>query len=134
MRQSRRLLLAVALVALVLGIHRWVRPPSAVDSTALTVPASVLPESASKGPAAALPRPLFVEAQVAAKRLHVVELARGERPSPGDTNFPWRTRNTSKPLSRLIHDPHALLLRNALIDTASAEPVQVPKGDRKSVV
>lgn len=121
MRQSRRLIVAFALAALVLGTYRWMRPPARsgpapADSSA----------DASSNPA--LSRPLSVDARIAAKRLSFDELGKGMRPSPGDTNFPWRARNTTKTVDQLARDPHALLLRNALIDTASGQPLPVPAG------
>jgi subtilisin family serine protease/subtilisin-like proprotein convertase family protein len=128
MRQSRRLSLAVALVALVLGVHRWVLPPSSPEVVHPHVP---VPEPSSaiaaKVPANGEASQTAVGA-ASAKRLRFVELARGERPNPGDTNFPWRAQNTSQSIGKLLRDPHALLLRNALIDTASAEPIRVPEG------
>jgi alpha-tubulin suppressor-like RCC1 family protein/subtilisin-like proprotein convertase family protein len=40
-------------------------------------------------------------------------------------NFAWRLSNTSKPLKQLMHDPHAILLENAFIDT-SAKTINLP--------
>jgi subtilisin-like proprotein convertase family protein len=40
-------------------------------------------------------------------------------------HFAWRLSNTSKPLKQLVHDPHAILLENAFIDT-SAKTINLP--------
>ncbi len=45
-----------------------------------------------------------------------------------DPEFPHRLRNTDLPLSALVRSDHAILLANALVDTASAEPLRVPEG------
>lgn len=121
MRQSRRLIFAFALAALVLGTYRWVRPPARSAATVET-------PAASASQASTPSRLLSVGAQVTAKKLQFEELGRGIRPSPGDTNFPWRARNTAKSVDQLARDPHALLLRNALIDTASGKPLPLPAG------
>ncbi|HEV2330405.1 MAG TPA: S8 family serine peptidase [Verrucomicrobiae bacterium] len=39
----------------------------------------------------------------------------------------WRLSNTTNSLARLIHDPHAILLENALIDTDSRLNISIPK-------
>jgi len=44
-----------------------------------------------------------------------------------DPRRPWRLRNTSEPLAALRLKETAILLRNALIDTAIPEPVPIPK-------
>ena len=56
----------------------------------------------------------------------------GSRPAPAadrapvgnvpDPEFPFRLRNTGAPLAALLHDDHAILLRNALIDTTARPP------------
>src|SRR5262249_5014602 len=40
--------------------------------------------------------------------------------------FPLRLTNTSKTLKQLMRDDHALLLRNALIDTAGPADLKIP--------
>ena len=46
--------------------------------------------------------------------------------TPTDPAFPHRLRNTAEPLSRLSRSDAAVLLRNALVDTTSPEPLTVP--------
>ncbi len=62
---------------------------------------------------------------------------------PGDESIdqlhPNRLRNTQRPLSDLMRDDHAILLANALIDTAAGTPVKIPehlraKGDPGSYI
>ncbi len=43
-----------------------------------------------------------------------------------DTLYPNRLRNTKKALADLMRDDHAILLANALIDTESAQPLNIP--------
>ncbi len=45
-----------------------------------------------------------------------------------DPDLPHRLRNTDRPLAALTRSDHAILLANALVDTASAEPLRVPDG------
>ena len=40
--------------------------------------------------------------------------------------FPWRLSNTTKPLGQLVNDNHAILLENALIDTANPLNLSIP--------
>jgi subtilisin-like proprotein convertase family protein len=123
MRLSRRLIPALALVALLLGVHRWMHPPASTRFL------DAGREAASSPAPAPLPVPAAPDASVvAAKRLAFVELAPGQRPAPSDTNFPWRARNSSRPLSALRRDARVLDLRNALLDTASGNPLPIPHG------
>src|SRR5437762_11006888 len=41
--------------------------------------------------------------------------------------FPYRLSNTVKPLKVLMRDDHAILLRNALIDTAEPAALKIPE-------
>lgn len=41
--------------------------------------------------------------------------------------FAWRLNNTTNSLARLMHDPHAILLENALIETDSKLNLSIPK-------
>jgi len=44
-----------------------------------------------------------------------------------DAKFPFRLRNTDAPMSNLVSRPTALLLENALLDTASAHALPIPE-------
>ena len=41
--------------------------------------------------------------------------------------FAWRLKNTSKSISELVHDPRAILLENAFIETGSKINLSIPK-------
>ena len=56
----------------------------------------------------------------------VETLKPGESPRFVDARFTNRLRNTDASASALVGRDRALLLRNAFIDTASAEPIRVP--------
>ncbi|MFM8879869.1 MAG: S8 family serine peptidase, partial [Verrucomicrobiota bacterium] len=122
MRPSRSLIVAIALAVGSLGLYRWVRPPAADprDPAAATT-------STTADPASVLGRSLAVSAHAAAKRVPVQALAPGRRPAPQDPEFPWRARNTDKTVDQLRSDPRALVLRNALIDTRTGEPLPLPE-------
>ncbi len=45
----------------------------------------------------------------------------------GTNKFAWRLRNTTKPIKELVHDPHAVLLVNAFIDTSAKLNLSIPK-------
>ena len=126
MRLSRRLIYSLALVALVLGVHRWVQPPSSQP----TILPAVL-EAASLSPLTAPLRTAFSAAELAqirVKQLNFFELPIGAQPNPEDTAFPWRSRNSPKSGRALQQDSHSLDLRNAVIDTASSVPIAIPHG------
>ncbi len=45
----------------------------------------------------------------------------------GTNKFAWRLSNTTKPIKQLVHDPHAILLENAFIDTSAKLNLSIPK-------
>ncbi len=49
---------------------------------------------------------------------------------PKDTNFPHRLRNTSRSIGELVRSETAVLLRNAFIDTAEPQGMDVPENLR----
>ena len=124
MRPSRSLIVAIALAVGSLGLYRWVRPPAADSRTSA---AGLTATPAGPDMASAFGRSMAVSAHAAAKRLPVRTLAAGQRPAPQDVDFPWRARNTSKTVDQLRSDPRALVLRNALIDTRTGEPLPLPE-------
>ena len=124
MRPFRSLIIAIALAVGSLGLYRWVQPPAvdpASSASGLTAP------PAGPAVASAFGRSLAVSAHVAAKRLRVRPLTAGQRPAPQDSEFPWRSSNTTKTVDELRNDPRALVLRNALIDTRTGEPLPLPE-------
>ena len=63
----------------------------------------------------------------------------GASPDETDKLYPNRLRNTPKRLNELLRDDHAILLANALIDTTSGAPLNIPphlrsKGDPGSYI
>ena len=62
----------------------------------------------------------------------VSTLPAGAEPAHRDPIFAFRLRNTQAAVGDLIHNDRAILLRNALIDTASSEPLQVPEALRST--
>lgn len=122
MRPSRSLIVAIALAVGSLGLYRWVQPPAANPAPSVTGLTTTPVD-----PASAIGRSLAVSAHVAAKRLAVRPLEAGRRPAPQDAEFPWRARNTAKTVDQLRSDPRALVLRNALIDTRTGEPLPLPE-------
>ncbi len=53
-------------------------------------------------------------------------LAAGVEPEHRDASFAFRLRNTEATVEELLHNDRAILLRNALIDTTSTDPIQIP--------
>jgi subtilisin-like proprotein convertase family protein len=54
-------------------------------------------------------------------------LSAGKQGRKGPPGFPYRLSNTSKGIGELSRSDTAILLRNAFIDTASNEPVEIPE-------
>ncbi|MBL9173902.1 MAG: S8 family serine peptidase [Verrucomicrobiales bacterium] len=133
MRHSRRDQLALALFALVCaflawraherGLFRRSSGPDPVASSADESP-SKASTAASVGSARTVPvKPRWVS---------VVGLPKGAAPSRQDATMTNRLRNTDASVDVLMRNEHALLLRNALIDTANGEPLEIPASLRSS--
>jgi len=122
MRPSRSLIVAIALAVGSLGLYRWVQPPAVNLGSSATGLTATSADAVSP-----LGRSMAVSAHVAAKRLRIRPLDAGQRPAPQDPEFPWRARNTAKTVDQLRSDPRALVLRNALIDTRTGDPLPLPE-------
>ena len=122
MRPSRSLIVAIALAVGSLGLYRWVQPPAVNLGSSATGLTATSADAVSP-----LGRSMAVSAHVAAKRLRIRPLDAGQRPAPQDPEFPWRARNTTKTVDQLRSDPRALVLRTALIDTRSGDPLPLPE-------
>ena len=122
MRPSRSLIVAITLAVGSLGLYRWVQPPASDP-----VPPGGSPVVAAAPSAPALAPSLAVSAHVDAKRVRVRPLEAGRTPAHRDPEFPWRARNTPRTVDQLRADSRALVLRNALIDTRSGEPLPLPE-------
>ncbi len=80
-------------------------------------------------PAPATSAPVAATAPVMAKpsnRIATVTLAPGDSPKFSDAKFTNRLRNTTATANELVRKDHAILLRNAFVDTDSGEPLEVP--------
>lgn len=109
--------------------HRRAALEKIAPSDRLTRTAQTAPDSAEAAPDVRLltnltplpaaVRPMNQSAAATAPESDVVEPA-------VDPRFPRRLRNTSKPIRELARSDSAILLRNALIDTASEVPLSLP--------
>lgn len=78
-------------------------------------------------PAAPLPVPAAERPRGSGGRwVPTVTLAAGAKARFADARFTNRLRNTAASADELVHNDHAILLRNAFVDTASGEPLAVP--------
>ncbi|MEI7731269.1 MAG: S8 family serine peptidase [Verrucomicrobiota bacterium] len=48
-------------------------------------------------------------------------------PANQDPQFPYRLANTSQTMDQLVHNDHAILLRNALVDTTLKATIKIPE-------
>ena len=77
----------------------------------------------------AKPAPAPAVAATAAKpanRIATIALAPGVPPKFADSKFTNRLRNTMATADELVRKDRAILLRNAFVDTANGEPLEVP--------
>ncbi len=129
MPSPRRTKIALIALALLCGLLTWRasqrltrRPAVALGEPAArtSVPASVVPPAV---PPAAAPRIPGRD-----KWLATEILAPGERPRIADGKVTNRFRNTAATLDELVRNDRAILLRNALVDTATGTPLPLPAG------
>ena len=71
--------------------------------------------------------PSVAASQSSASRSASTNAVKAAAASAKTNKFAWRLTNTDKPLSQLVHDPHAILLENALIDTSAKVNLSIPK-------
>lgn len=129
MRRSRSQKLALLFLALVCTYLGWriydrglfravaVRSPAEeAGSSARTQPLALT----SSAPASVSPAP------TQPRWVPITTLASGQEPAFRDADFTNRLRNTEAGLDELIRNDRAILLRNALIDTASDTPLEIP--------
>src|SRR3989442_1008326 len=136
MRRHRRFFYSVGLLCLVAVVSLWLRvhddvakrkatgPSANTPRTAFLSPSSPpAPKTGVRGPAAGQPasgQPATVAA--------TTDPAAAGPPS----QVPYRLSNTDRSLSQLGRSDTAILLENALIDTASPTPLTVPEHLRAS--
>jgi subtilisin-like proprotein convertase family protein len=128
MRPLRRIAPVVLLAAILgLAVHRWVRPPNPAPtpSVVATVETKVSPPSSGSA------EPVRLTLASGKARWVAIESIPVGAPIPGaDPAFPHRARNTQARLGELMRNDRAILLRNAMVDTASDESVKVPENLR----
>ena len=113
---------AVALLLLCAGLgwRFWhehaTRPTGPLERLAANAPATSAPVVAAPAPVAVKP----------ANRIPAVTLASGAAPKFSDARFTNRLRNTAATANELVRKDHAILLRNAFVDTDSGEPLEIP--------
>ena len=133
MRHPRRRFIVAALALLVvLLVVRMARTPQPAASVA-TAAALSQPRPAAAATAATVPGPLArlrLGATAGNRWVRVESSPAGAPLAHADPKFPARVRNTTKGVGWLSHDDHAILLRNAFVDTRSAEPLRVPENLR----
>ncbi len=132
MPATRRTKFALLALALLCGLLTWRasqrlagRPELATEpDRSVLVPA----------PGAQRPAPVMVDRAMAIpaaqKWVKLAALVPGQTPRFADAKFTNRFRNTEASMGALVRNDRALLLRNALVDTASGEPLALPAGLR----
>ncbi len=120
--------LVIFLVALVVTL-RYGLSPSRVDVPAAgpIAKVTVLPDITAPlaSLAAGSPGHGIVPASTIGRRIEIVSASQAT-PRFIDTRFPLRLRNTPEAFDHLIRQDSALLLRHALIDPTSPEPLVIP--------
>ena len=135
MRHTRRDQLALALFALVCAFLAWraherglLRRPSGPAPVA-----NITEDSTSQGsPGSTVGSRAVPPAPVKPRWLSIASLPKGAAPAHRDAAVTNRLRNTDASVDALMRNEHALLLRNALIDTANGEPLEIPASLRSS--
>lgn len=130
-------LLALLLICVHLGWrahqHGWLRRGTSAaatqrDQEAATRLAQRSPLASFTAPAASAPAP----APAVARWVSMVNASSAGGPTHRDAEMTNRLRNTPAPLAQLLRNDRAILLRNALIDTASGEPLVIPDALRST--
>lgn len=134
MSLSRRQKLAVVLLAGVLTHLGW----RAHDRGLLTLgPVGSTDPIVGSASRSATTTPLLVSSVPAAgfvsgqgRWIPIETLPSVANPGHRDSSFAFRLRNTEAAVEELILNDRAILLRNALIDTTSTDPLQIPESLR----
>ena len=138
MRLSRRDQLALLIFAIVCAILGWrvhdrgLLRDDRVPGAAGTASPSPSPES--HAPRGGVPLVASVPpAPPVPKWLPIHSLPPGGFPRHEDSQVTNRLRNTAAPLEQLMASDRAILLRNALVDTATGEPLEIPAALRSTM-
>lgn len=127
MRPLRRIApFAVLAIVLGLAVHRWLRPPQVAGVQ--SQPAAAVAE-AVQNPGSVEPLSLRLNG-TGSRWIRIESVPAGAAIPYADERFPHRVRNTTNGIEALSRSEHAILLRNAFVDTASNEPVPVPESLR----
>ena len=137
MRLPRRDQLALVVLALVCSFLAWrvherglLRRSSNPDAAAAASRRPSAPQQpllVTSAPAVSSNRP------VAPRWVPLGTLLAGAAPRFVDSEVTNRLRNTAAPLDQLMRNDRAILLRNALVDTASGEPLEIPASLRSTL-
>ncbi len=87
---------------------------------------SAVVEQATPPTPTKLAAPVLAPAATSASWVKVQPVPSDTPPTFVDAKATNRLRNTPDSAGRLVHNPHAILLRNAFVDTASQVPLSVP--------
>ncbi|MCC6232527.1 MAG: S8 family serine peptidase, partial [Verrucomicrobiales bacterium] len=144
MRLRSRTWLLISMLSLVgamifwrLGEQRSANRTGDANPGTVTTPATVAPAAPAPAPSASSPTALLSEPAAAPAIPAAIRKSLGLA-----TNAPvaasrqadrWRLRNTDRPLTELSRDDRALILRNALIDTAVGTLLPIPEHLRADV-
>lgn len=128
MRLNRVQLTVASLVVASLALMRWQRHsvedrPDGVASVG--TPAAGLIQAAPLLSTLPPPRAARTSPGTLARRVEIIDAA-DAKSQFADARFPNRLRNTTATLDDLVHRDTAILLRHALVDTASGEPIAIP--------
>lgn len=123
--------LALLLLCSVLGWRVIQRHGNGRDLERLVAARSTTTSATTAAPAAVVSVPT-VASQPISKWVPTLSLAAGEKAKFTDAKSTNRLRNTAASADRLVREGHALLLRNAFVDTADSEPLAIPAALRAS--
>ena len=123
--------LALLLLCSVLGWRVIQRHGNGRDLERLVAARSTTTTATTAAPAAEASVPT-VASQPISKWVPTRSLAAGEKAKFTDAKSTNRLRNTAASADRLVREGHALLLRNAFVDTANGELLAIPAALRSS--
>ena len=126
--RRRRFWLGLALLA-ALVVHHW--RWSASRTQPVVAPVAVVAPNTALGQmpllsSRVIPSPAPVKAGATPRWASVVAVPDDAVPLYREDRFPDRLRNTPEKVGALARNDHALLLRNALFDTANGQPLPIP--------
>lgn len=121
MRPRPIIWLLICLALLVGGVYWWQRSQPSPTTTPNVLPVATAPAvrprlgTTNQSFVSAANAPSFLTSQPASP------------PAPKTNRFAYRLSNTTKTVGQLLHDDHAILLENALIDTSQPLGFAIPQ-------